>query len=361
MAEYERRIVDRFGDTLSIVPSTALSYSRGLRGDGSLEMTIDLDHPSIADPRVLQPWASEVLLLRRESQSDDWSVAHDGPILNTVLDVDGGTAQVTAGRVKAFLTKRKGGNFFNEPGYDLGAIADLILTRAQDRGLSPPPAGSSFSCAVSGVTTGVTRDFITVGQNTRRYDEILDEYAQGSPGFDYDFVTTWVGGSRSRSLAVYYPKQGSDVTTPLILGSGMTALKVTWEGDRAATHYNVWGTPHGDATLVGNTFVADSIIDVYTRLEEDETRADVDDVDRLHDLSLEALRVRTPPLVIPTATYVVCEATPWRFAGPGDTVPLTAKRGPVQLSGRKRIVNEKVTVAGGSESVELTFNDPVSP
>lgn len=362
MAEYEVRILERFGETITIVAEAEISYKRRLKADGSCTLTIPLDDETISDPLALHPWAREVMLRRRETPESPWVVAHDGPITGTSFDLDAGTVTVTAGTVKSFLTKRAGGGYFNEPGYDLGAIADLIITRAQDRGLDPLPAGSTFFCDHPLVTTGVTRDFDTRSQGARKYNEILDEFANGSPGFDYDFVTTYDAGVRTRTFVLYYPTQGTDVATPLVYGSSLIGGNVTIDGDRAATHYLILGTPKGDATKQANVFVDDTIIDLYTRLEEVETQSDIDDATRLHDLAVEALRLRVPPLYLLAGTYKVCEATPWRFAKVGDTVPLRISRGPVQINNRRRVIGESVSVgAGGSETVTLEFNDPVSP
>lgn len=358
MSVYQARITDRQGRLISIVPAQ-LSYSRMLNGDGSCTLTIPLDHPSIADPSVLVCWAREILLLRQDTPTDPWTVAHDGPITQVTFDPIAGTATVTSGTVKAWLTKRLGGQYFYLVNADLATIADLIITRAQDRGPTNPDPNADLSIMHSVFLTGVTRLFNTNGQGARKYSEILDEYATALPGFDYDITTTLdASGARLRTFQLFYPTRGNKIATPLTLGSTLTSLQAVDDGDRAVTHFTTFGYGSGTQQKVG--VANDNITSLTTgRLEAVDTRTDVNDQQRLNDLAAEQLRLRRPPVRVLSGGYRVAPATPWRFATLGDTVPIRATRGPLQINDTRRIVAEQITVNDGSEDVALTFNDPV--
>lgn len=363
MAEYQARFFTRAGvagPLVAVVPA----YERGLNGTGQCTFTVSLDLPALADPASSKPWANEVLLLRRESSATSWtaaSVAHDGPIIKRDFDDDAGTMTLTVGTVSAWLARRNQRETvdiaYGTP-TDLDTIAGGLIYLSQY--LEPPytyNAAADYLAGFATTPTGTTRTYALRWDQRRNWLEALNELAGGSPSFDWDFVTTWSGGVRTRIWRSYSPARGSVITTPLIRGRGMVGLKVIDDGERAANRvesFGSGGTATSEVAESSGSQTTDGLLEFF------DANTDIEAATRLADRAAEQLRIRLPPARVAEVGYVVGQNLPWRFATIGDTVTVTASRGPMVVSGSNRIANERVSVSdGGMETVMFTMQDPL--
>lgn len=369
MAEYEARLLTRTGAAGPIVSPTQITYSRGLGNTGRCTFTISLEEEGLT-AAALDPWATEVLLLRRDDPTvavpnPSWQVAHDGPVTDSESDLDAGTCQITAGQVSEWLGRRwqRRSIGYTRESTDLDQIANDMVYLAQHP--EPPFSYNSradFKVVGSSHPTGVLRTLRIAATARVNWLEKLQEIAAGSPSFDWDIETTWNSATsvRTRTFRTWTPGRGSAVSTPLVLGDGLGGLRVVRRGSSAANYVESIGA--GGTALVSDAKQDGSNQDTYGLIELFDSSSDINVKARLNDRALEQLRLRKPPtLIVSSATYDVTEGLPWRFAGPGDTVPVRASRGPVVVNGSYRVVSEAVGVSdGGAEKVTLTFQEPLS-
>lgn len=364
MAEYEARLLTRAGAAGPIVQPRGISYNRGLGNTGKCSFTVSLEEEGLTDA-ALEPWATEVLLLRRADASSSWEVAFDGPLTDSEADLDGGSCLLTAGPVSEWLGRRwqRRSIGYARENTDLDQIANDMLYLAQHP--EPPFAYSSradFKVNGSSHPTGVLRTVRIAATDRVNWKEKLQELAAGNPSFDWDIETTWNASTsvRTRTFRTWNPGRGSAVATPLVLGDGLTGVRVVRRGSNAANYVEATGA--GGTALVSDAQQDTSNQDTYGLVELFDSSSDINVKARLNDRAAEQLRLRKPPtMIVASATYDVTEGLPWRFATLGDTVPVRASRGPVEVDGTYRAVVEDVIVSeGGSERVTLTFQEPLS-
>lgn len=362
MAEYQVRLMSRTGTrgpVLKVIPA----YERGLGNTGKCQFTVDLNNPALTWANT-EPWANEVLLLRRESTATAWdsaTVVHDGPIVDAEADVDAGTMSITAEPLSAWLDKRNQRRTVAVSygtATDLDTIAGALVFLAQH---PEPPYNfdAAADLAVSNATnaTGTTRTYSLPTSARRNWLEVLNELAGGNPGFDWDILTTWNGTTRTRTFRTYSPSRGSVSGTPLVLGRGLVGLTVRRDGKRAANYVESFGD--NGTILVSSPTQDGSSQSTYGLVEFMDTSSGLSTTALVNDRATEQLRIRKPPAQLISAGYSTA-SLPFRFATIGDTVTVRASRGPVNLSGQYRAIYEKVTVTrGGLEQVDFTFQDPL--
>lgn len=362
MAQYLALLLTRtgaMGPHLKVIPE----YERGLGNTGRCEFEVNLNHQGLTEAAT-EPWANEVLLLRRDDISDTWDVAFDGPITESDWDADRGTVEIVAEPVSEWLGKRwqRRSIGYTRQNADLDTIANDIIFLAQHP--EPPFAYSAradFKTAQSFHASGVLRNLQIASTARVNWLEKLRELATGNPGFDWDIETTWNATTltRTRTFRTWSPSRGTLVATKLLQGHGLIGLGEARRGVRAANYVESIGA--GGTALVSDAKQDGTNQDTYGLLELLDSASDISSKARLNDRATEQLRIRKPPTAIPRFGYAVGPGLPWRFVDLGDRLTVQGSAGAFSVNGTFRIVGEKVGVTkGGMERVMLTAQDPLA-
>jgi hypothetical protein len=353
---YTALLTNMAGDVLGKLPTRGLSYERRLGGSGSCSFRTPVRNKYISGSNRdnLGSWRSEIDLYRNGIP------VHSGPVLGPSAAQKPAEVTITSATATRWLYERL---ILRDLTYlikEQTSIYSALVAYAQ----STTYKGAYANNRLVGATrpTGVTRQRRYLGVEQKNVGQALEELTLVENGFDITLSLSVVGGRVIRTLLPSYPYAGQAIAQPLQLGvGGLTGLTYT-ENTNIATYVAANGAGEGSTQVKAKSPAAgrSALEATYGVHETSISLTDIKDTTTLQSHADESLRVRKPPITIIGASYIVCDATPFRCVTLGDTVPIVADLGWMTFSSTRRVVAEKVTVAdSGRELIELTFNDPL--
>jgi len=232
------------------------------------------------------------------------------------------------------------------------AIGMALIDYAQDAGT---PAQANRDLNISGATfTGTTRI------RSRKYEreehanilDLLKEFPTLDDGFEFDIVITPDGG---RFWTPYYPKKGTTLTgikLQYVEGDGELSSKYRRDYKRQITQAYVTGGPNGLIKFEQNFEDLDAS-GVYGLRQEVISDGSQSDLPWLLDKGKREVSLRKKPIFVPDITLPRYPKDYRRLIQTGDYVPLNIKRGRVNITEPRRVLQKKWNVE--ADTVELTL------
>lgn len=194
------------------------------------------------------------------------------------------------------------------------------------------------------VASGVNLTFDVKASETKKYGEIIDNFANGDTGFDWDVVTSEASGVYTRKLVYGYPTLGSQADPSMVIFEYPGAITNYWEsesvGSSGGTHLFVVGGGEGDSTIQATVVHNDLLNFGYPRYDVDSSHKDITDLDQLVSIATKEAQIRKPPVSVITAEVKADEGIEFGSYSIGDTCRLiiTDPRHPETLDKQTRIL-----------------------
>lgn len=192
--------------------------------------------------------------------------------------------------------------------------------------------------------SGVTITFGVLETENKKYGEIIDNFANGETGFDWNVVTDEASGVFTRRLVYGYPTLGSKADPSSLIFEYPGNITNYWEsesvGSRGGTHLFVTGAGEGDATVQAKVVHADILRSGYPRYDIDSSHKDIDNIDQLVSIAIQEAQNRKPPVAVITAEVNGSLTPEFGSYTIGDTCRLIIKdpRHPEPLDKQTRVL-----------------------
>lgn len=226
-------------------------------------------------------------------------------------------------------------------------IAKQIVEHLQDAAYGKSDVNISTACAPS----GVLRDRTYVHSEHPNGFDALEEFVSLDDGFDFAVRYT----PTERIFTTYHPERGTHwARFSLELGRNIADFAWALDGEAAASSIVVLGQGDGSDREEGAAIDATAFSGGLT-LEEVFTAPPETPIDSLDNIAVERLAVTSAPevLAVKTTRPQPGQPDPIGVLWPGDTVPVTIRRGVLEIVGTYRIV--RLTI-NPDDTLDLVLN-----
>jgi len=226
-------------------------------------------------------------------------------------------------------------------------IARQIVEHLQDAAYGKSDVNISTACEPS----RVLRDRQYLHSEHPNGFDALEEFADLDDGFDFAVRYT----PTERIFTTYHPERGTHWPRfALELGRNVADFAWALDGEAAASSIVVLGQGDGSDREEGAAIDAGAFSGGLT-LEEVFSAPPETPIDSLDNIAAERLLLTTAPevLAVSTTRPVPGQADPIGVLWPGDTVPVSIRRGALELEGTYRIVRLTITP---DDRLELVLN-----
>lgn len=153
--------------------------------------------------------------------------------------------------------------------------------------------------------SGINLNLEVKASEIKKYGEIIDNFANGDTGFDWDVATAEASGVYTRQLVYGYPTLGSKADPSMLIFEYPGAITNYWEsesvGSRGGTHLFVAGGGEGDSTIQATVVHSDIINLGYPRFDVESSHKDITDMNQLVSIAVQEAQIRKPPVAVITA------------------------------------------------------------
>lgn len=226
-------------------------------------------------------------------------------------------------------------------------IARAIVEHLQDADYGKSDVNISTACEPS----GVLRDRVYLHSEHPNGFDALDEFAGLDNGFDFAVRYT----PTERIFTTYHPERGTHwLRFALELGRNIADFAWTFDGEAASSSIVVLGQGDGSDREEGASIDPDAFSGGLT-LEEVFSAPPETPIDSLDNIAAERLAVTTAPevLAVKTTRPQPGQADPIGVLWPGDTVPVTIRRGVLAIEGTYRVI--RLTI-NPDDTLDLVLN-----
>lgn len=211
--------------------------------------------------------------------------------------------------------------------------------------------------------SGINLTLDVQASDNKKYGEIIDNFANGETGFDWDVVTTEASGVYLRRLVYGYPTLGSKADPSMLVFEYPGIITNYWEsesvGSSGGTHLFAQGGGEGDSTIQATVVHDDILKSGYPRYDVESSHKDIDDLDQLVSIATQEAQTRKPPVSVITAEIKADEVPEFGNYAMGDTcrIIVTDPRHPETLDKQTRILGWEYypPASDNVEQVRLSF------